>query len=95
MASRDDVPCETWGADGEAGEMPDQRAQPVPAFCMKIRAGPRVTITCFISISSLILETMRLELSTFAFYKWETWGSETLSKLQRVYTKRQIDPKQP
>lgn len=49
----------------EAGEMSDQRTQPVPAFCIKVRAGPRtittVTITCFTSISPLVLKTMGLE----------------------------------
>ena len=50
----------------EAGEMSDQRTQPMPAFCMKVRAGPRtttiVTITCFTSISPLVLKTMGVEL---------------------------------
>lgn len=50
----------------EAGEMSDKRTQPVPVFCMKVRAGPRttttVTTTCLTSISPLTLKTMGLEL---------------------------------
>lgn len=78
-----EMTCPVKPEGREAGEMSDQRTQPVPAFCMKVRAGPRttttVTITCFPSISPLTVKTTGLE-------PWENWNSETWSKWQSFYT---------